>query len=198
MHTQACTLKHRPAVLPQDAVFQLFKPQLKLAAQPLEGKAGRIPVITVWLVEWLQLASLSLEDLHTYKKAQGSKVQLQEIFLYYSDTSQEVIKRTYVCMKILKKFLTENTLCLHHNCVITVKIVLGMKCTSFTEKGVMESVRSLYSICMFPPQQQPRSVSAVVHPYHSTFNRGLIQSGGITGLLSVSGGGSGDCSSASH
>lgn len=110
MHTQACTLKHRPAVLPQDAVFQLFKPQLKLTAQPLEGKAGRIPVITVWLVEWLQLASLSLEDLHTYKKAQGSKVQLQEIFLYYSDTSQEVKKRTYVCMKILKKFLTENTL----------------------------------------------------------------------------------------
>lgn len=103
-------------------------------------------------------------------------------------------------MKILKKSkdLTENTLCLHHKCVITVKIVLGMKWTSFTEKGVMESVRSLYSICMFPPQQQPRSVSAVVHPYHSTFNRGLIQSGGITGLLSVSGGGSGDCSSASH
>lgn len=92
MHTQACTLKHRPAVLPQDAVFQLFKPQLKLAAQPLEGKAGRIPVITVWLVEWLQLASLSLEDLHTYKKAQGSKVQLQEIFLYYGDPSQEVKK----------------------------------------------------------------------------------------------------------
>lgn len=97
MHTQACTLKHRPAVLPQDAVFQLFKPQLKLAAQPLEGKAGRIPVITVWLVEWLQLASLSLEDLHTYKKAQGSKVQLQEIFLYYSDTSQEVKKKD-LCM----------------------------------------------------------------------------------------------------
>lgn len=103
-------------------------------------------------------------------------------------------------MKILKKSkdLTENTLCVHHNCVITVKIVLGMKWTSFTEKGVTESVRSLYSICMFPPQQQPRRVSAVVHPYHSTFNRGLIQSGGITGLLSVSGGGSGDCSSASH
>lgn len=55
-------------VLPQDAVFQLFKPQLKLAAQSLEGKAGRIPVITVWLVEWLQLASLRLEDLHTYKR----------------------------------------------------------------------------------------------------------------------------------
>lgn len=197
MHTQACTLKHRPAVLPQDAVFQLFKPQLKLDAQPLEGKAGRIPVITVWLVEWLQLASLSLEDLHTYKKAQGSKVQLQEIFLYYSDTSQEVKKGLTYVWKFSKSF-SPKILCLHHNCVITVKIVLGMKCTSFTEKGVMESVRSLYSICMFPPQQQPRSVSAVVHPYHSTFNRGLIQSGGITGLLSVSGGGSGDCSSASH
>lgn len=196
MHTQACTLKHRPAVLPQDAVFQLFKPQLKLAAQPLEGKAGRIPVITVWLVEWLQLASLSLEDLHTYKKAQGSKVQLQEIFLYYSDTSQEVKKGLTYVWKFSKSFSLK-ILCLHHNCVITVKIMLGMKCTSFTEKGVMESVRSLYSICMFPPQQ-PRSVSAVVHPYHSTFNRGLIQSGGITGLLSVSGGGSGDCSSASH
>lgn len=197
MHTQACTLKHRPAVLPQDAVFQLFKPQLKLAAQPLEGKAGRIPVITVWLVEWLQLASLSLEDLHTYKKAQGSKVQLQEIFLYYSDTSQEVKKGLTYVWKVSKSF-SPKILCLHHNRVITVKIVLGMKWTSFTEKGVMESVRSLYSICMFPPQQQPRSVSAVVHPYHSTFNRGLIQSGGITGLLSVSGGGSGDCSSASH
>lgn len=102
MHTQACTLKHRPAVLPQDAVFQLFKPQLKLAAQPLEGKAGRIPVITVWLVEWLQLASLSLEDLHTYKKAQGSKVQLQEIFLYYSDTSQEVKKGLMYVWKFSK------------------------------------------------------------------------------------------------
>lgn len=41
-------------------------------------------------------------------------------------------------------------------------------------------------------------VSAVVLPYHSTFNRGLIQSGGITGLLSVRGGGSGERSSASH
>lgn len=69
MYTHACTLKRRPAVLPQDAVFQLFKPRLKLAAQPLEGKAGRIPVITVWLVEWLQLASLKLEDLHTYKNS---------------------------------------------------------------------------------------------------------------------------------
>lgn len=120
MHTQACTLKHRPAVLPQDAVFQLFKPQLKLTAQPLEGKAGRIPVITVWLVEWLQLASLSLEDLHTYKKAQGSKVQLQEIFLYYSDTSQEVKKGLTYVWKFSKSF-SPKILCLHHNCVITVK-----------------------------------------------------------------------------
>lgn len=65
-------------------------------------------------------------------------------------------------MKIFKKSkdLTENTLCLHHNCVITVKIVLGMKWTSSTEKGVTESARSLYSICMFPPQQQPRSLSS--------------------------------------
>lgn len=45
--TLSHTLRHRPPVLPQDAVFQLFKPQLKLAAQPLEVKAGRIPVITV-------------------------------------------------------------------------------------------------------------------------------------------------------
>lgn len=114
MHTQACTLKHRPAVLPQDAVFQLFKPQLKLAAQPLEGKAGRIPVITVWLVEWLQLASLSLEDLHTYKKAQGSKVQLQEIFLYYSDTSQEVKKGLTYVWKFSKSFSPKIQLC-HHS-----------------------------------------------------------------------------------
>lgn len=69
MHS--CTLKHRPPVLPQDAVFQLFKPRLKLAAQPLEGKAGRIPVITVWLVEWLQLASV--EDLHSYKKLREAR-----------------------------------------------------------------------------------------------------------------------------
>lgn len=46
-HMHSCMLKHRPPALPLDAVFQLFKPQLKLAAQPLEGKAGRIPVITV-------------------------------------------------------------------------------------------------------------------------------------------------------
>lgn len=41
MHSNvnAYTLKHRPPVLPQDAVFQLFKPQLKLAAQPLEVKS---------------------------------------------------------------------------------------------------------------------------------------------------------------
>lgn len=72
-HMHSCTLKHRPPALPLDAVFQLFKPQLKLAAQPLEGKAGRIPVITVWLVEWLQLASLSLGDLHTYKKPREAR-----------------------------------------------------------------------------------------------------------------------------
>lgn len=77
MHS--CTLKHRPPVLPQDAVFQLFKPRLKLAAQPLEGKAGRIPVITVWLVEWLQLASLSLDDLHTYKKLREARCGYCEV-----------------------------------------------------------------------------------------------------------------------
>lgn len=78
VHT--CMLKHRPPVLPQDAVFQLFKPQLKLAAQPLEGKAGRIPVITVWLVELLQLASLRHEDLHTYKKPLQSRMIIKRSF----------------------------------------------------------------------------------------------------------------------
>lgn len=79
-HMRSCTLKHRPPVLPQDAVFQLFKPRLKLAAQPLEGKAGRIPVITVWLVEWLQLASLSLADLHTYKKLREARCSYCKVF----------------------------------------------------------------------------------------------------------------------
>lgn len=198
MYTQACTFKHRPAVLPQDAVFQLFKPQLKLAAQPLEGKAGRIPVITVWLVEWLQLASLSLEDLHTYKKAQGSKVQLQEIFLYYSDTSQEVKK------KDLRMYENSQKVSHRKYSLFTPQLCHHSQNSARHEmhiihwKGCDGICSLLYSICMFPPQQQPRTVSAVVHPYHSTFNRGLIQSGGITGLLSVSGGGSGDCSSASH
>lgn len=68
----ACTLQHRPPVfLPQDAVFQLFKPRRKLSAQSLEGKAGRIPAITVWLVDWLQLARLSLEDLHIKRPRQA-------------------------------------------------------------------------------------------------------------------------------
>lgn len=44
--TYSHTHRLSPPVLPQGAVFQLFKPLLKLAAQPLEGKAGRIPVIT--------------------------------------------------------------------------------------------------------------------------------------------------------
>lgn len=75
-------------VLPQDAVFQLFKPQLELAAQPLEGKASMIPVITVWLVEWLQLASLSLDDLHTHKKLRESKVRSLESLWYIYGRAQ--------------------------------------------------------------------------------------------------------------
>lgn len=71
--------------------------------------------------------------------------------------------------------------------------------TSSIPNSVQEFICSLYSICMLPSTPAAlRRVSAVVQPYHSTFNRGLIQSDGITGLLSVSGGGSGKFSSASH
>lgn len=161
----SCMLKHRPPVLPQDAVFQLFKPRLILAAQPLEGKAGRIPVITVWLVEWMQLASLSREDLHTYKKLGEARcgsckascvkrstlrVRRKKILFnwtnYPTNAVENIYKNNDVMSMMARVFQP-------HPCVITAKSAPTMKPISSNTNISEESLCFLYSICGLPHRQ---------------------------------------------